>query len=87
MALDTSYEEWGFVVPFATIRPMTIRRADASDAAALARGAGALWLGVWERNFRTQAFYRKCGFVDVGEHVFLFGKDPQTDHVMEARLS
>ncbi len=53
---------------------------------AVARGAGALWLGVWERNPRAQAFYGKYGFVDVGEHVFLFGTDPQTDRVMEATL-
>ena len=29
-----------------------------------------LWLGVWERNLRAQAFYRKCGFREVGSHVF-----------------
>lgn len=51
-------------------------------AAALARGADALWLGVWERNPRAQAFYRKCGFVDVGQQQFLLGTDRQTDRVM-----
>jgi ribosomal protein S18 acetylase RimI-like enzyme len=56
-------------------------------AEAAARGAKTLWLGVWERNPRAQAFYRKCGFVDVGDHVFLFGTDPQRDRVMEAKLS
>ena len=45
-------------------------------------GAQTLWLGVWERNPRARAFYAKCGFTDVGEHVFLFGTDPQTDRVM-----
>lgn len=45
-------------------------------------GAQTLWLGVWERNPRALAFYAKCGFADVGEHVFLFGTDPQTDRVM-----
>jgi GNAT superfamily N-acetyltransferase len=45
-------------------------------------GARTMWLGVWDRNPRAQAFYRKCGFGDVGEHVFLFGTDPQTDRVM-----
>jgi GNAT superfamily N-acetyltransferase len=49
---------------------------------ARARGAGTLWLGVWERNDRARAFYAKAGFADVGEHVFLFGTDPQTDRVM-----
>ena len=46
------------------------------------RGAKTLWLGVWERNDRARAFYAKCGFTDVGEHIFLFGTDPQTDRVM-----
>jgi GNAT superfamily N-acetyltransferase len=49
-------------------------------------GAETLWLGVWERNPRALAFYGKCGFVDVGEHVFLFGTDPQTDRVMARTL-
>lgn len=51
----------------------------------MAAGAQTLWLGVWQHNHRALAFYRKLGFVAVGEHVFLFGTDPQTDHVM-ARL-
>ena len=50
------------------------------------RGADVLWLGVWERNDRARAFYAKCGFVDVGSHVFLFGTDPQTDRVMTTHL-
>lgn len=45
-------------------------------------GGHTLWLGVWERNPRAIAFYRKCGFVDVGEHAFIFGRDEQTDRVM-----
>ena len=53
---------------------------------ARAMGARTLWLGVWERNDRARAFYVKCGFVDVGEHVFLFGTDPQTDRVMVSPL-
>jgi GNAT superfamily N-acetyltransferase len=50
------------------------------------RGARTLWLGVWERNGRAIAFYTKSGFADVGEHIFLFGTDPQTDRVMAASL-
>ncbi|MEY4635416.1 MAG: hypothetical protein RJA55_1214 [Acidobacteriota bacterium] len=49
-------------------------------------GAQTLWLGVWERNPRALAFYGKWGFADVGEHVFLFGTDPQTDRVMTRPL-
>lgn len=50
--------------------------------AARARGGATIWLGVWERNPRAQAFYRKIGFVDVGAHVFQLGSDPQTDRIM-----
>ena len=51
------------------------------------RRAGAtLWLAVWERNERAQAFYRKCGFVDVGSQPFELGTDRQTDRVMSRPL-
>jgi GNAT superfamily N-acetyltransferase len=53
---------------------------------ALERGATTLWLGVWEKNDRARAFYAKCGFTDAGEHIFLFGTDPQTDVVMVTTL-
>ncbi|HWW76473.1 MAG TPA: GNAT family N-acetyltransferase [Pyrinomonadaceae bacterium] len=50
-----------------------------------ARRAGheTIWLGVWERNGRAQAFYRKWNFREVGEHVFRLGSDPQRDVLME----
>ena len=54
----------------------------AVEASARARGGRELWLGVWERNARAQAFYRKCGFEKVGQQIFVVGSDPQTDHVM-----
>jgi diamine N-acetyltransferase len=46
------------------------------------RGARTLWLGVWERNERAKAFYRKYDFVDVGSHVFVVGSDAQTDRIL-----
>lgn len=46
------------------------------------RGAHTIWLGVWERNPRATAFYRKQGFTDVGSHVFMLGDDAQTDRIM-----
>ena len=46
-------------------------------------GARTLWLGVWERNARAIAFYRKHGFVDVGSHPFVLGRDVQTDRIMQ----
>ena len=55
---------------------------DGATQRARRRGAHALWLGVWERNARAQAFYRKHGFQRVGRQVFVVGSDPQTDDVM-----
>ena len=54
----------------------------ASLEAALQRGTRTVWLAVWERNLRAQAFYRKCGFEDCGAKEFLLGRDRQTDRVM-----
>jgi diamine N-acetyltransferase len=55
--------------------------------AAAARGADSVWLCVWERNHRAQAFYRKFGFEDRGEKAFILGTDRQTDRVMTLALS
>jgi len=58
----------------------------AARAAAAAEGARTLWLGVWERNERAIAFYRKCGFRDAGTQVFTLGRDRQRDLVLERPL-
>lgn len=54
-----------------------------------ARRAGyqTLWLGVWERNNRALAFYRKWDFREVGKHIFQLGDDPQIDILMERPVS
>jgi diamine N-acetyltransferase len=49
-------------------------------------GHKTLWLGVWERNGRAQAFYRKWNFRAVGEHMFQLGSDMQRDILMERPL-
>ena len=59
---------------------------NAAKARGRRRGASTMWLGVWERNARAQAFYRKHGFEKVGNHVFVVGSDPQTDDVLLCRL-
>jgi ribosomal protein S18 acetylase RimI-like enzyme len=51
-------------------------------AEAAERGASTLWLGVWERNERARAFYRKCGFTDIGSQAFMVGSDAQTDRIL-----
>ena len=58
----------------------------AVHAAAANAGSACLWLGVWERNLKAIAFYRKCGFSVVGDHVFLLGQDQQRDLIMVAQL-
>lgn len=58
----------------------------ASVETALERGAQTVWLGVWERNLRAQAFYRKCGFEDRGAQEFVLGHDRQLDRVMVRAL-
>ena len=49
-------------------------------------GFKTIWLGVWERNLRAQAFYRKWEFQAVGKHVFQLGEDAQTDILMEREI-
>ncbi|HZI49603.1 MAG TPA: GNAT family N-acetyltransferase [Pyrinomonadaceae bacterium] len=53
-----------------------------------ARRAGyqTMWLGVWKRNVRAQAFYQRWNFAVVGEHVFQLGADRQMDWLMERSL-
>jgi ribosomal protein S18 acetylase RimI-like enzyme len=51
------------------------------------RGCDSVWLGVWEKNPRAIAFYKKWGFQEVGSHVFQLGDDLQTDFIMELMLA
>lgn len=61
-----------------------LMRACLEEAAHL--GCDAIWLGVWERNERAQAFYRKWGFETVGTQPFQLGQDVQTDHIMQRSI-
>ena len=49
-------------------------------------GFKTMYLGVWENNFRAQAFYRKWNFERIGEHIFQMGDDPQTDWWMSRAI-
>jgi diamine N-acetyltransferase len=42
-------------------------------------GHGTIWLGVWERNGRAQAFYRKWDFARSASTYFQLGLDLQRD--------
>jgi len=57
-----------------------------AETSARERRAGAMWLGVWEHNHRANAFYRKHGYSDVGEHVFMLGADAQRDLILAKPL-
>ena len=54
----------------------------AVDAEARRRERRTLWLLAWFRNFRAHAFYRKCGFVEVGTAPYLFGNTMEQDVAM-----
>lgn len=50
--------------------------------AAAAFGGRQIWLGVWERNPRAIAFYKKARFSDVGHKIYMVGTDRQVDRVL-----
>lgn len=56
---------------------------EASVAAAVARGAVSVWLGVNQENERANRFYEKCGFVLVGTKRFKVGERFEDDFVRE----
>lgn len=56
-------------------------------AAAGLLGYEVMWLCVWERNLRAQAFYRKSGFEVVGDVVIPMIGVPFRDLVMQAELT
>jgi diamine N-acetyltransferase len=43
-------------------------------------------LGVWEKNPKAIAFYRKQGFEQFDTHNFVIGDDVQTDFLMKKQL-
>ncbi|WP_421871159.1 GNAT family N-acetyltransferase [Marinoscillum sp.] len=45
-----------------------------------------IWLGVWEKNPKAIAFYKKMGFIEISTHVFQLGDDAQTDIIMTLTL-
>ena len=42
-----------------------------------------VWLGVWEKNSGAIALYQRTGFVQVGSHPFMMGKDQQRDLILK----
>jgi len=66
---------------------LTTRLMEHALAAARELGGQHAWLGVWERNTRAMAFYRKSGFDEIGFTHYVVGADRQTDRVFLASLS
>ena len=46
-----------------------------------------IWLGVWEENHRAIHFYNQFDFEEYDKHVFMLGKDSQTDILMKRKLA
>lgn len=85
---EHAVELWRFYVDRAWIgRGIAQSLMQAVFAEARELGGVTLWLGVWEHNPRAIAFYRKCGFVEAGAHVFQLGADAQTDVIMRRDLA
>jgi diamine N-acetyltransferase len=66
---------------------LTMRLMELALDAARRLGGRHAWLGVWERNTRAMAFYRKAGFDDIGFTHYMVGSDRQTDRVFLASLT
>ncbi len=45
-----------------------------------------IWLGVWEKNPKAYAFYKRLGFERFSEHIFWMGPEPQTDWLLKLKL-
>lgn len=53
-----------------------------AKAQAREKGFDSIWLGVWQKNLDSVAFYKAQGFDVAGEKTFMMDDDPQVDHVM-----
>jgi len=60
--------------------------AHTSDRLARDLGYKAIWLGVWEGNFKAQQMYEGLGYRKVGDHEFKIGRCIQMDWIMCKRL-
>lgn len=45
-----------------------------------------VWLGVHEENFRAINFYKKFGFTEFSDHIFMMGNQAQRDILMKKEL-
>ena len=88
VSAENAIELWRFYIDRSGIgRGLAQRLMQAVVVEAAEWNGRALWLGVWEHNPRAIAFYRKCGFIEVGAHMFRLGDDAQTDLIMQRELA
>jgi len=45
-----------------------------------------IWLGVWEHNIKAIQFYKRFGFEQFDNHIYILGDDAQTDLMMRLIL-
>jgi len=45
-----------------------------------------VWLGVWEKNYSAQEFYKVFGFEKFSSHKFVMGDSVQTDYILKKEL-
>jgi len=45
-----------------------------------------VWLGVWEKNYKAQNFYKKYGFEKFSEHIFSVGDKKDCDWLLRKKL-
>ena len=50
------------------------------------RNKAYIWLGVWVKNEKALAFYKKNGFYKIGVHLFVMGDETQTDYILRKDL-
>jgi len=66
---------------------LAARLLDAIEAQCRALGLETLRLGVYDKNARAIAFYRRAGFAVAGTATFAVGQDIQSDLIMEKSLA
>ena len=59
---------------------------DTALSIAMREKAEYVWLGVWEKNSRAIAFYKKNGFAEFDKHIFRLGNAEQTDLMLRLKL-
>lgn len=53
---------------------------------ALYKNKDYIWLGVWEKNEKAIAFYKKNDFKIISQHSFFMGEEEQLDYIMKKDL-